>query len=783
MRKLLSRDYKRILAFLLPVIVGFLIYYPEVLAPSLTSDGRLYLSIADNFLSTGHFTQTTREEAYVVPFAYPLYLTILRFFRMPVTGFVILNYISLGVSSVFLYDTERKVFGNGGIASLVYTYVFYFNNISPRNLYIEFFYLFMLCWLQWLYFRDELPPGKRLLLMNVAGFIAFAARPVLAPVYVAVLLYTLWQWRKKLLSIKRLAVLLLTPVLIFALNTAVNYREVGYIVPICNYTNDSLCFSLNPLSDPNTSELNYTPENTVSAVRELYEDMTIPKTVKNAAFKEMARGFVRDNPRHVLFVASRHVQSVFFYSARGLMALAIVGFGFLLSALRMRSRRRFFVVQGLLIAILIFTTAFGISERRYAMPIWPMAALQVAAIPRLTIAMLREHYPEEAEDSPYVFFFRWSLRRWREWACFLLPVAVFLGRYCLTGTWYDTDSETDRFFSVAYNFINFGHFSSPALPGESLVLPFGFPLLLTFLNAVGFSIRMVVFAQYFMLGGACLLLYSAERRIFGRGGISPVLFCGCFALARVDMSATAPAPFYMLGLCACVYVSLRADIPLRRRYTMLFVFSFFCAAICPVLLPIFVAVLLLTVKATLNNAFPIRRQVVLVLAALVVGINTWVNFRESGNPVVLSHYAGHDSFSQNETHMPPREGQPHPAGETPMTQEEAAKWVKENPGQYLRRVGKFLWRNFFAVWHYAPVVMLLCAGHLFYAYPRRRRWVTLWLGAGLAVAVFGSLGMVPVGFLITQGHLAGLYLAAPVWSLVNTVKRRVGQKKLPASER
>ena len=94
----------------------------------------------------------------VVPFAYPLYVTLLRAVGMPLVGFTVLNLLSVGASSVFLYDTERRLFGSGGFSCTAYTVILLRVVLPPSNLYVEFFYLFMLCWLQWLAFREGLPP-------------------------------------------------------------------------------------------------------------------------------------------------------------------------------------------------------------------------------------------------------------------------------------------------------------------------------------------------------------------------------------------------------------------------------------------------------------------------------------------------------------------------------------------------------------------------------------------------------------------------------------------------
>ena len=138
-------DFRRCLAFLLPPLLLMLYQLLFSEYTSLYPDARLYLSIADNFLHTGHFIQTDRVGVeIVVPFAYPLYITLLRAVGMPLVGFTVLNLLSVGASSVFLYDTERRLFGSGGFSCMAYTVILLRVVLPPSNLYVEFFYLFML---------------------------------------------------------------------------------------------------------------------------------------------------------------------------------------------------------------------------------------------------------------------------------------------------------------------------------------------------------------------------------------------------------------------------------------------------------------------------------------------------------------------------------------------------------------------------------------------------------------------------------------------------------------
>ncbi len=386
-------DPIRCAAFFLPPLLLLLNQYIYQDVSSLYPDARLYLSIADNFLSTGHFIQTERAVEIVVPFAYPLCLTLLRAVKMPVFGFFLLNLLSVGVSSVFLYDTERELFGRGGFSCAVYTAILTSADLPPFNLFVEYFFLFMLCWLVRVTFRKDLPLRRRIVLMNVSGFLAFASRPVLVPVYAAVLAYSLYACVKHRAELRRprslAAGMVLIPLLIFGINTAVNYRETGEIIPVANYGSESVCFALNPNSTVFTSENSYTLEDTTPEVRAVHDNNGLTLTEKSRAYKALLKECLLHDTGHVLSVAVRRGLRLFFRFTRGLTALALIGALWMLVRTP-KGERHLLLLLGLLSAVLIAAlTSLGIYEPRYILPVWPIAAVHTAALPNYLLDNLR----------------------------------------------------------------------------------------------------------------------------------------------------------------------------------------------------------------------------------------------------------------------------------------------------------------------------------------------------------------------------------------------------------
>ena len=396
-------DPIRCAAFFLPPLLLLLNQYIYQDVSSLYPDARLYLSIADNFLSTGHFIQTERAVEIVVPFAYPLYLTLLRAVKLPVFGFFILNLLSVGVSSVFLYDTERELFGRGGFSCAVYTAVLTRADLPPFNLFVEYLFLFLLCWLVRVTFRKDLPLRRRIVLMNVSGFLAFASRPVLAPVYAAVLAYSLYACVKHRAELRRLrslaAGIVLIPLAIFGINTAVNYRETGEIIPISNYGSESVCFALNPNSTVFTSENSYTLEDTTPEVRAVHDNNELSLTEKGREYKVLLKEYLLHNTGHIVSIMAQRGRRLFFRFTRGLTVLSLLGAVWM--ALREpKGERRLLMLLGLLSAVTVAVlTSAGIYEPRYILPIWPIAAVHTAALPNYILDDLRRRRARKGSAS------------------------------------------------------------------------------------------------------------------------------------------------------------------------------------------------------------------------------------------------------------------------------------------------------------------------------------------------------------------------------------------------
>ena len=88
---------------------------------NLTADAELYLSVADNFLNTGHFIQCIRWfPGFVVPPGMPLILLILRLLKFSVPMIIGFQACMFGLSCLLLEETAHRFFQRYGIAPVIY---------------------------------------------------------------------------------------------------------------------------------------------------------------------------------------------------------------------------------------------------------------------------------------------------------------------------------------------------------------------------------------------------------------------------------------------------------------------------------------------------------------------------------------------------------------------------------------------------------------------------------------------------------------------------------------
>ena len=383
-----ERRNKRILIFRLAVLVvptAVLLmyeYFRMGKIGNLTADGRLYLSVADNFLANGHFIQYVRWfPGFVVPPGLPLILLLLRVLRFTEPMIIGFQAILFGGACLLLAESERELFGRAGLSPLFYLLGYMRCRLLLGNIMVEHYYLFLMCLILWLILCAG--TRRKLLWLNLAGLFLLLTRPALSPVYLAVLGVTLISSWKKRKPVGAVAALLL-PILALGLNLAINYRETGEIILLESYSGTDLYITA-CADAPVTIEEG---ENYLDETRDaIYYDDNMTMAEKSSKLGSMAKVYVREHPGEYLWKSVRRF-GVLFLKSYGYLTLLSVGGAVLMIAHEERREKRSLqkglLAMNILLAVL---TSFGIPEIRYTAVIWPLAALHFAALPHRLLEM------------------------------------------------------------------------------------------------------------------------------------------------------------------------------------------------------------------------------------------------------------------------------------------------------------------------------------------------------------------------------------------------------------
>ncbi len=140
-----------------------------------------------------------------------------------------------------------------------------------------------------------MPEKKRLTGMNLADAYMVACRPVLTPVYIAVLLYSLMKLVRRDLSVKRLALLLLIPTVLFGVNTLVNYRETGYLIVMDSYSGKDF-YAVNNANASNEYYMSKVYDTFGEEYTSVEKNSQLDQPSKNEIYKQLSKKWIRENP-------------------------------------------------------------------------------------------------------------------------------------------------------------------------------------------------------------------------------------------------------------------------------------------------------------------------------------------------------------------------------------------------------------------------------------------------------------------------------------------------------
>lgn len=349
-------------------------------------DQRLYFNIADNFVLTGHFIQNIRPVwGMVVPPGTPFMLTLFRLLGMNNFHIMVVQIVMFGIANILLYQTEKIITGKGLWAPIIFTMAYLRNGFRLGCAQVEHYYLFLMCAaIRIVYSR--LPLEKKLVILNVLGLAMVMTRPVLAPVYLTILVYSLVWFVRNRGHWRRLIGVLLLPVVVLSINVAVNYRETQEFILLENYSGSDL-YTSSRIDAP------VTIEEAAFFMDETYEQITsdtgMTMTERNNRFKSLARENIRNHPGVFLKNALLRGYEIFLKAYAWATLYTLAG-GILLAVDERKRGSKTALIMLLLNVLLAVVSSFGLSELRYSVVIWPLASIHGAYITTALFRKLRK---------------------------------------------------------------------------------------------------------------------------------------------------------------------------------------------------------------------------------------------------------------------------------------------------------------------------------------------------------------------------------------------------------
>lgn len=269
-----------------------------------TPDGDLYLSIADNFIETGHFIQTSRphEINFIVPPGLPMILTLIRCVGGGTRLIISLQYCLFALSAVFLMagggELCRGLKGNIVIPAL-FLFCLKTKAVNPGMILTETYTVFLLSLALYLFFCNRLSENTKVLSILAVFLLMVFIRPAMAGLIMLPIIHIFWlgftkkPGKKFFASVALLAALFILGLFV---NAGINKRETGYFIFLQNYGGISFYQANNANTKTYAYNSGVAAEFSDEYFFDVYNDSTLDTQEKTARLNSRTKQFILENP-------------------------------------------------------------------------------------------------------------------------------------------------------------------------------------------------------------------------------------------------------------------------------------------------------------------------------------------------------------------------------------------------------------------------------------------------------------------------------------------------------
>lgn len=344
-----------------------LINYNELY--TLSGDGDLYISIAENFLQTSHFIQNVRphEINMVVPPGLPSILTILYFIGHTTSFVIFVQYLLFALFSVVLYKAINNFYPNK-IISILGVIIYCFSDAiltstgSPRyimtEVYTQFIFIAVLYVMSIKKYNFEV---KAKLLMPIL-LIGSLIRTVLFTLFfIDIVIYIVLLIKNKH-SFKFLLKFSIVVIAILSINTMVNFRETGEFIPIQNYGAIPIYQANNANTSTKAYSSSISEQFSDDYFFEVYNNKELTTSEKSRLLSEETKKYVMSNLSTVIKNALIKFKNMFITPYYLDFYVWVIG-SIILFVVTRRKELIYLFFTNLIIMIL---TSFGLNIFRYS---------------------------------------------------------------------------------------------------------------------------------------------------------------------------------------------------------------------------------------------------------------------------------------------------------------------------------------------------------------------------------------------------------------------------------
>lgn len=338
-------------------------------------DGTLYLSVAQNFINTGHFIQTARpyEIEMIVPFGLPLIFSIIYGIARNVYGILFVQYILYGICGIYIFKIGFGLSQNA-IIGLIGWSIFLMNNLlltagNPHYILTEAWTVPLITIFIYYYLIKE-----RHTVCLLIGYLIWIIRPLYWPLFILATIKCIAHLDSRKIG-KHIGILTCMIGLLL-LNVASNYRETKEIIWFENYTGIALYQANNPSTKTTGYHSGLAKEfvNPSDVFWDIYHSH-ITESEKNRLYLHMAKEWIMNHKMEF----ARNTLGKFnnMYLRKPLILL--VELVYLLIA-GLVTKNRSTIILGISFLLISLQTSIGLAMSRYTIFTIPFFILSVMGI-------------------------------------------------------------------------------------------------------------------------------------------------------------------------------------------------------------------------------------------------------------------------------------------------------------------------------------------------------------------------------------------------------------------